>query len=76
MESRYDADAAARMVQDLSPRASEPLAMRTYSARLIGTDPSLVLHGGGNTSVKAAGKTILGETIEVLHIKGSGWDLR
>jgi len=75
MESRYDAEAAARMVQDLSSRASEPLAMRTYSARLVGSDPSLVLHGGGNTSVKATGKTILGETIEVLHIKGSGWDL-
>ena len=49
--------------------------MRTYSARLIGGDASLVLHGGGNTSVKATGTTLLGETIEVLHIKGSGWDL-
>jgi rhamnose utilization protein RhaD (predicted bifunctional aldolase and dehydrogenase)/NAD(P)-dependent dehydrogenase (short-subunit alcohol dehydrogenase family) len=75
MESRYDAEGAARMVQDLAGRASEPLAMRTYSARLIGSDASLVLHGGGNTSVKATGHTLLGETIEVLHIKGSGWDL-
>jgi rhamnose utilization protein RhaD (predicted bifunctional aldolase and dehydrogenase)/NAD(P)-dependent dehydrogenase (short-subunit alcohol dehydrogenase family) len=75
MESRYDAEGAARMVHDLAARASEPLAMRTYSARLIGSDASLVLHGGGNTSVKATGTTLLGETIEVLHIKGSGWDL-
>jgi rhamnose utilization protein RhaD (predicted bifunctional aldolase and dehydrogenase)/NAD(P)-dependent dehydrogenase (short-subunit alcohol dehydrogenase family) len=75
MESRYDAEAASRLVRDLAPRASEPLALRTYSARIIGSDTSLVLHGGGNTSVKATGKTILGETIEVLHIKGSGWDL-
>jgi rhamnose utilization protein RhaD (predicted bifunctional aldolase and dehydrogenase)/NAD(P)-dependent dehydrogenase (short-subunit alcohol dehydrogenase family) len=75
METRYDADAAARMVHDLAPRASEALALRTYSARLIGADPALVLHGGGNTSVKATGTTALGETIEVLHIKGSGWDL-
>jgi rhamnose utilization protein RhaD (predicted bifunctional aldolase and dehydrogenase)/NAD(P)-dependent dehydrogenase (short-subunit alcohol dehydrogenase family) len=75
MESRYDADGAARMVHDLAGRASEPLALRTYSARLIGSDASLVLHGGGNTSVKATGQTLLGETIEVLHIKGSGWDL-
>jgi rhamnose utilization protein RhaD (predicted bifunctional aldolase and dehydrogenase)/NAD(P)-dependent dehydrogenase (short-subunit alcohol dehydrogenase family) len=75
MESRYDAGAAARMVHDLAGRASEALALRTYSARLVGSDASLVLHGGGNTSVKASAQTLLGETIEVLHIKGSGWDL-
>jgi rhamnose utilization protein RhaD (predicted bifunctional aldolase and dehydrogenase)/NAD(P)-dependent dehydrogenase (short-subunit alcohol dehydrogenase family) len=75
MESRYDANAAGLMVHDLSSRASEPVAMRTYTARLIGSDGALVLHGGGNTSVKAQGRTILGDTIEVLHIKGSGWDL-
>jgi rhamnose utilization protein RhaD (predicted bifunctional aldolase and dehydrogenase)/NAD(P)-dependent dehydrogenase (short-subunit alcohol dehydrogenase family) len=75
MESRYDADSATQMVHDLSSRAAEPLAMRTYTARLIGSDAALVLHGGGNTSVKAHGKTILGDSIEVLHIKGSGWDL-
>jgi rhamnose utilization protein RhaD (predicted bifunctional aldolase and dehydrogenase)/NAD(P)-dependent dehydrogenase (short-subunit alcohol dehydrogenase family) len=75
MESRYDADAAAQMVHDLAAKASEPLAMRTYTARLIGADSALVLHGGGNTSVKASAKTALGETVDVLHIKGSGWDL-
>ncbi len=75
MESRYDADAAARMVKDLAPKASELLALRTYTARLIGADTSLVLHGGGNTSVKATASTILGEAIAVMHIKGSGWDL-
>ncbi len=76
MESRYDFLAAAQMVADLGgPRASEALAMRTYTARLVGSDQALVLHGGGNTSVKATAKTPLGETIDVLHIKGSGWDL-
>ncbi|HEY6462530.1 MAG TPA: class II aldolase/adducin family protein, partial [Polyangiaceae bacterium] len=75
MESRYDADAAAQMVESLAGKASEALAMRTYSARIIGADTGLVLHGGGNTSVKAQARTALGETIEVLHIKGSGWDL-
>jgi rhamnose utilization protein RhaD (predicted bifunctional aldolase and dehydrogenase) len=49
MESRYDADSAAQMVHDLSARAAEPLALRTYTARLVGSDPALVLHGGGNT---------------------------
>ena len=51
------------------------LALRTYSARLLGQEPALVLHGGGNTSVKARAQDALGETTEVLHVKGSGWDL-
>jgi rhamnose utilization protein RhaD (predicted bifunctional aldolase and dehydrogenase)/NAD(P)-dependent dehydrogenase (short-subunit alcohol dehydrogenase family) len=75
MDNRYDVEAAAQMVQDLAPGVSELLALRTYSARLIGSDPSLVLHGGGNTSVKATMKTALGEEVAVLHIKGSGRDL-
>jgi rhamnose utilization protein RhaD (predicted bifunctional aldolase and dehydrogenase)/NAD(P)-dependent dehydrogenase (short-subunit alcohol dehydrogenase family) len=75
MESRYDSEAAKRLVHDLAPHASEPLGLRTYTARLIGSDPALVLHGGGNTSVKAHAKTALGDSIEVLHIKGSGGDL-
>jgi rhamnose utilization protein RhaD (predicted bifunctional aldolase and dehydrogenase)/NAD(P)-dependent dehydrogenase (short-subunit alcohol dehydrogenase family) len=54
---------------------SEPLALRTYSARLLGADPELVLHGGGNTSVKTSVSGLLGEAIEVLCVKGSGWDL-
>ncbi|HEY8041609.1 MAG TPA: class II aldolase/adducin family protein, partial [Polyangiaceae bacterium] len=75
MESRYDPEAAQRMVEELAPRASEALALRTYTARLIGAEPALVLHGGGNTSVKAAASTRLGDSVEVLHVKGSGWDL-
>jgi rhamnose utilization protein RhaD (predicted bifunctional aldolase and dehydrogenase)/NAD(P)-dependent dehydrogenase (short-subunit alcohol dehydrogenase family) len=75
MESRYDPEAAARIVEELAGRASEALAMRTYTARLVGSDPRLVLHGGGNTSVKASARTALGDTVEVLHIKGSGADL-
>ena len=54
---------------------AEPLALRTYSARLLGADPDLVLHGGGNTSVKTTVRGLLGEEIPVLRVKGSGWDL-
>jgi len=75
MESRYDSQAADLMVEDLAPVASELVALRTYSARLIGSEPSLVLHGGGNTSVKATATTVLGEAVEVIHVKGSGCDL-
>jgi rhamnose utilization protein RhaD (predicted bifunctional aldolase and dehydrogenase)/NAD(P)-dependent dehydrogenase (short-subunit alcohol dehydrogenase family) len=53
----------------------EDLALRTYSARLLGADPSLVLHGGGNTSVKTTVRDVFGEDVEVLCVKGSGWDL-
>jgi rhamnose utilization protein RhaD (predicted bifunctional aldolase and dehydrogenase)/NAD(P)-dependent dehydrogenase (short-subunit alcohol dehydrogenase family) len=53
----------------------DPLALRAYTSRLLGQNPSLVLHGGGNTSVKAQIKNLLGETIDVLYVKGSGWDL-
>ncbi|MBS2014017.1 MAG: bifunctional aldolase/short-chain dehydrogenase [Deltaproteobacteria bacterium] len=75
MESRYVEADAARAVSSRPEGVSEALALRTYTARLLGADMSLVLHGGGNTSVKAEARTIFGETVPVLHVKGSGWDL-
>jgi len=67
MRSRWnDADAA---------RCSTALDLRVYTSRLLGQEPSLVLHGGGNTSVKALATNLFGDAEEVLYIKGSGWDL-
>lgn len=57
------------------PFANDPLAMRVYTSRLLGQESSLVLHGGGNTSVKADVTNLFGETEELLYVKGSGWDL-
>jgi rhamnose utilization protein RhaD (predicted bifunctional aldolase and dehydrogenase)/NAD(P)-dependent dehydrogenase (short-subunit alcohol dehydrogenase family) len=54
---------------------SDPVKLRVYTSRLLGREPSLVLHGGGNTSVKATAPNLFGETEEILYIKGSGWDL-
>jgi rhamnose utilization protein RhaD (predicted bifunctional aldolase and dehydrogenase)/NAD(P)-dependent dehydrogenase (short-subunit alcohol dehydrogenase family) len=54
---------------------SRDLALRVYTSRLIGSDRALVLHGGGNTSVKQHVKNIVGEEQEVLFVKGSGLDL-
>ena len=51
------------------------LDKRVYTSRLLGRDPSLVLHGGGNTSVKIREKNVLGEEEDILYVKGSGWDL-
>jgi len=67
MHSRWDEAEAAR--------CESPLALRVYSSRLLGSDPSLVLFGGGNTSVKLPHRNLFGEREEVLYIKGSGWDL-
>jgi rhamnose utilization protein RhaD (predicted bifunctional aldolase and dehydrogenase)/NAD(P)-dependent dehydrogenase (short-subunit alcohol dehydrogenase family) len=51
------------------------LAQRVYSSRLLGRDPALVLHGGGNTSVKVRVRNRVGDEEELLYVKGSGWDL-
>ena len=51
------------------------LALRVYTSRLLGQDSSLVLHGGGNTSVKIIEKNIVSLEQEILYVKGSGWDL-
>ena len=56
-------------------RCSGELALRVYTSQLLGRDPSLVLHGGGNTSVKLREVDVLGEALDVLYVKGSGWDL-
>ena len=52
-----------------------PLGPRVYTSRLLGRDKTLVLHGGGNTSVKLREKNLFGEEEDVLYVKGSGWDL-
>jgi rhamnose utilization protein RhaD (predicted bifunctional aldolase and dehydrogenase)/NAD(P)-dependent dehydrogenase (short-subunit alcohol dehydrogenase family) len=54
---------------------SGPLGPRVYTSRLLGRDKSLVLHGGGNTSVKLREKDLFGEDEDILYVKGSGWDL-
>ena len=60
---------------DAEALADDPLQMRVYTSRLIGKEADLVLHGGGNTSVKAVVKDFFGDDVEVLYVKGSGWDL-
>ncbi|MPZ51442.1 MAG: bifunctional aldolase/short-chain dehydrogenase [Acidimicrobiia bacterium] len=53
----------------------DPVEECVYGSRLIGSDPDLVLHGGGNTSVKAIWRDYTGEDVDALYVKGSGWDL-
>jgi rhamnulose-1-phosphate aldolase/alcohol dehydrogenase len=75
MESRWSDREAAEYVDRFTPRWGEELALRVYTSRLIGRDPDLVMHGGGNTSLKGTVKTLVGDDIEALFVKGSGWDL-
>ena len=54
---------------------SKDMALRVYTTRLLGRNSELVLHGGGNTSVKTSIKDIDGKNYDVLCVKGSGWDM-
>ena len=56
--------------------AHSDLAMRVYTSRLLGRSDELVLHGGGNTSVKSTQTNIFGQEEDILFVKGSGWDLK
>jgi rhamnose utilization protein RhaD (predicted bifunctional aldolase and dehydrogenase)/NAD(P)-dependent dehydrogenase (short-subunit alcohol dehydrogenase family) len=51
------------------------LGLRVYTSRLLGRDKTLVLHGGGNTSVKLRERDLFGEEEDILYVKGSGLDL-
>ena len=67
MKSLWNDAEAARFRTDLE--------LRVYTSRLLGRDASLVLHGGGNTSVKVRERNAVGEEEDILYVKGSGWDL-
>ncbi len=69
MNSLWDPAQAAAINDDA-------LAMRVYSSRLLGQNEDLVMHGGGNTSVKALGRDFFGDEVDILYVKGSGWDLK
>jgi rhamnose utilization protein RhaD (predicted bifunctional aldolase and dehydrogenase)/NAD(P)-dependent dehydrogenase (short-subunit alcohol dehydrogenase family) len=76
MESLWsDRDAQAFVERCGEQGVGEDLALRVYTTRLLGGDPKLVLHGGGNTSVKTAMTDLAGDNVDTLCVKGSGWDM-
>jgi rhamnose utilization protein RhaD (predicted bifunctional aldolase and dehydrogenase)/NAD(P)-dependent dehydrogenase (short-subunit alcohol dehydrogenase family) len=76
MQSLWSDDAAESMVRHYAEKGvGRDLALRVYTSRLLGGDPRLVLHGGGNTSVKTMAADLIGDEVEVLCVKGSGWDM-
>ena len=71
-----DSDARAAVAHHAAKGIGEDLALRVYTTRLLGGEPRLVLHGGGNTSVKTTVADVTGAPVDVLCVKGSGWDMR
>lgn len=68
MESKWNDNEADACKGDL-------LNLRVYTSRLLGIDSDLVMHGGGNTSVKISETNLFGQEEQILYVKGSGWDL-
>lgn len=76
MKSRWVEAEAKKAVEHYGKMGiNADLAIRTYTTRLLGGDPELVLHGGGNTSVKTVFEDDDGSMVDVLCVKGSGWDM-
>src|SRR5580704_16186909 len=76
MQSRFvTADAEATVARYAGRGVPHDLALRVYTTRLIGAEPRLVLHGGGNTSVKTRLPDLMGRETDVLCVKGSGSDM-
>src|SRR5690606_26876124 len=70
-----DKDAEALVAAYAEKGVERELALRVYTTRLLGGEPRLVLHGGGNTSVKLEATDLVGDRWPVLCVKGSGWDM-
>src|SRR6476619_4105582 len=70
-----DSEAQAAIDRYAAQGVGRDLAARVYSTRLLGRDPRLVLHGGGNTSLKAKARDLTGAQVDALYVKGSGADM-
>lgn len=75
MQNRWRDDEAKQFSTQYGPECGEDLALRIYTSRLLGADDSLVLHGGGNTSVKSTHTNLLGQQVSAIYIKASGRDM-
>jgi len=76
MKSRWvDRDAEKIIAHGAKSGVDRDLALRVYTTRLLGRDPKLVRHGGGNTSLKTHTRDLLGEEVEVMRVKASGADM-
>ena len=73
MKSNYKENEAKSYIKKYAKKGGhKDLALRIYTTQLLGNDPTVVLHGGGNTSVKSTLDTLLGKNEEIIYVKGSG----
>ena len=76
MKSLWNDKTAQQYVRDYKKKKiNKDLALRIYTTHLLGRNPKLVLHGGGNSSVKSVGKNLYKKDVNFIYVKGSGWDM-
>ena len=76
MKSLWNDKTAQKYVNHYKKKnVSKDLALRIYTTHLLGNNPKLVLHGGGNSSVKSEGKDLFNKKVKLIYVKGSGWDM-
>ena len=75
MNNRWSDEKAAQYIEKYGGRWGEDLALGLYVASLIGSEDGLVLHGGGNSSVKTDFASLLGERIDAIYVKASGYNM-
>jgi len=76
MQNHWNKKIANNYIREYAKRnISKDLALRIYTTHLLGSNKKLVLHGGGNTSLKETQKDFFNKSINVMHVKGSGWDM-
>jgi rhamnose utilization protein RhaD (predicted bifunctional aldolase and dehydrogenase)/NAD(P)-dependent dehydrogenase (short-subunit alcohol dehydrogenase family) len=75
MKNKWSDKELSEFMSSYGGRFDNDLILRSYSSRLIGSEKALVLHGGGNTSVKTSVNNVLGDDVEAIFVKASGVDL-
>jgi rhamnose utilization protein RhaD (predicted bifunctional aldolase and dehydrogenase)/NAD(P)-dependent dehydrogenase (short-subunit alcohol dehydrogenase family) len=75
MQNRWSDSDAASLAAAPSASGADKLALLTYATRLLGFDPDLALHGGGNTSCKGTLANVFGQEQSAIFIKASGVNL-
>ena len=76
MKSLWNDKTAQQYVRDYKKKKiNKDLALRIYTTHLLGRNQKLVLHGGGNSSVKSVGKNLYKKDVNLIYVKGSGWDM-
>jgi rhamnose utilization protein RhaD (predicted bifunctional aldolase and dehydrogenase)/NAD(P)-dependent dehydrogenase (short-subunit alcohol dehydrogenase family) len=75
MENRWSDGKASQFIEKYGMQLGQDLALGLYAASLIGAEDKLVLHGGGNSSVKTVHTNLLGERLDAIYVKASGYNM-